>query len=126
MELLETLIKFVVLLVFYVFMLIAGGMIACFFVVVAFGYWISGIFYTSKEIEDHLEIRTEQRVYAHDTLVIYKKEEYAVTIMYELSGRNNSEIDILSITNAQEDFTEKLSEYEIARLTAEIEFNHVN
>jgi len=125
MELVETFVKVIGLLFFYTFFFLLGGTFLCFMLLVAAAYCISGLFGSNNSlILDDVDFPSEtpSNVYALDTLVMYKKEEYPATVMYQMF---NSVIDILSITNAQEDFTDMLPADEIARLTVEIEYSHV-
>lgn len=126
MEILETLAKLFGLLIFYTFFFLLGGTFVCFMLLVAGAYAISSYFGTKNYCKiDPLdyEISSDSDVFIHDTVVIYKKEEYPATVMYQMV---DSVPDILSITNALEDFTEVLPAEEIARLTVEIEYSHVN
>lgn len=128
MELLETLAKLIGLLIFYCFFFLLGGTFLCFMLLVAALYCISGLFgnqNSAKSIQEENEIRVQPDVYAHDTIVLYKKEEYPATIMYQLVY-DKSVFDILSITNAQEDFTDILPAEEISRLLVELEYSHVD
>ncbi|MNI43278.1 hypothetical protein D3C73_976040 [compost metagenome] len=126
MELLETLAKLFGLLIFYCFFFLLGGTFLCFMLLVAVAYSISSYFGIKKSCKvDQIdyEIKSDSDVYVLDTIVMYKKEEYPALVMYQMVG---SDPDILSITNAQEDFTDILPPEEIARLTVEIEYNHVD
>ncbi|MNN10157.1 hypothetical protein D3C81_1230740 [compost metagenome] len=125
MEALEVLAKLFGLLLFYAFFFLVGGTFVCFMLLVAVAYSISSYFGAKKsgKIDQlDLEVRSEA-IYVHDTIVLYKKEEYPAQIIYEVHG---SEFDILSITNAQEDFTDVLPPEEIARLIVELEYSHVD
>ena len=125
MEAIEAIAKLLALLFMYAFLFLLGGTLLCFMLLVGGAYAISSYFGAKKsgklELID-LEVRSET-IYVHDTLILYKKEEYAAQVMYEMK---DSVIDILSITNAQEDFTDLLPPEEIARITVEIEFSHVD
>lgn len=126
MELLETLAKLFGLLIFYCFFFLLGGTFLCFMLLVAVAYSISSYFgmkNSCKVDQIDYEIKSDSDVYVLDTIVMYKKEEYPALVMYQMVG---SDPDILSITNAQEDFTDVLPAEEIARLTVEIEYTHVN
>ncbi|MNC18397.1 hypothetical protein D3C75_662980 [compost metagenome] len=126
MELLETLAKLVGLLLFYCFFILLGGTFLCFMLLVAVAYSISSYFgmkNSCKVDQIEYEVKTDSDVYVLDTIVMYKKEEYPALVMYQMLG---SVPDILSITNAQEDFTDILPPEEIARLTVEIEYSHVD
>lgn len=125
MEALEVIGKLLGLLFVYAFLFLLGGTLLCFLLLVGGAYAISSYFGAKKsgKIDQlDLEVRSEA-IYVHDTIVLYKKEEYPAQIMYEVHG---SEFDILSITNAQEDFTDVLPPEEIARLTVELEYSHVD
>lgn len=125
MEALEVIAKLFGLLLFYAFLFLVGGTLLCFMLLVGGAYAISSYFGAKKSgkmDQLDLEVRSDA-IYVHDTLVLYKKEEYPAQIMYEVHG---SEFDILSITNAQEDFTDVLPPEEIARLVVELEYSHVD
>lgn len=126
MEIIETLAKMFGLLIFYTFFFLLGGTFVCFMLLVGGAYAISSYFGTKnycKVDPIDYEIKSDSDVYVLDTIVMYKKEEYPATVMYQMFG---SVPDILSITNAQEDFTDILPPEEIARLTVEIEYSHVD
>lgn len=128
MELLETVTKLFGLLIFYCFFFLLGGTFLCFMLIVAAAYCISSLFGMTNQGESYTPEDPVRDVsydlYAHDTIVLYKKEEYPATIMYSvISGP--SEFDIVSITNAQEDFTDILPPEEISRLLVELEYSHV-
>lgn len=126
MELLETLAKLFGLLLFYCFFILLGGTFLCFMLLVAVAYSISSYFgmkNSCKVDEIDYEIKSDSDVYVLDTVIMYKKEEYSALVMYQMV---DSVPDILSISNAIEDFTDILPAEEIARLTVEIEYSHVD
>lgn len=126
MELLETLAKLFGLLIFYCVFFLLGGTFLCFMLLVAVAYSISSYFGMKKSCKvDQIEyeVKTDSDVYVLDTVIMYKKEEYSALVMYQMV---DSVPDILSISNAIEDFTDVLPPEEIARLTVEIEYTHVN
>ena len=126
MELLETLAKLVGLLLFYCFFILLGGTFLCFMLLVAVAYSISSYFgmkNSCKVDQIDYEIKSDSDVYVLDTVIMYKKEEYSALVMYQMV---DSVPDILSISNAIEDFTDILPAEEIARLTVEIEYSHVD
>lgn len=127
METIETLLKLVGLLIFYGLLFILGMSVFIVFVVVAsVGHLLS--LFGEKEISN--EIREEisnQDVYAHETTIMYKKEEYQALVMYYVEEWSAGPvIEIVSIASPTEDFTDLLPDTEIERLRAEIEYSHVN
>lgn len=126
MEALEVIAKLFGLLLFYTFFFLVGGTFVCFMLLVAVAYSISSYFgmkNSCKVDEIDYEIKSDSDVYVLDTVIMYKKEEYSALVMYQMV---DSVPDILSISNAIEDFTDILPAEEIARLTVEIEYSHVN
>lgn len=134
MELLETLFKAVGILIFYMFCFLLVGTVLSFLLLVAVIQWLTGIFGEKNSVKvDAIESPSESGpdLYIHETTILYKKEEYAVTVMYGVErhtyrGVEELDFDIHSVMGATEDFTDMLSDLEMKQLVVELEFSHVD
>ena len=134
MELLETLLKAVGVLIFYMCCFLLIGTILSFVLLFAVIQWLTGIFGEKNSVKvDVWESPSETGpdLYIHETTILYKKEEYAVTVMYGVERHTHGEaeevdFDIHSVMGATEDFTDLLSEHELKQLAIELEFSHVD
>ena len=127
METLETLLKLVGLLIFYVIAFIFGMTFFGFVVVVIAIRYLFSLF-GEKEItvRDNVEEETSD-VYAHETTILYKEEEYQAIVMYYIEEWSSGPVvEIVSVASEVEDFTDVLPDLEMARLRVEIEHCHVD
>lgn len=125
MELLETLAKLLGLLFFYTIFFLVGGTFLCFMLLVALAYGVVSLFGIKKSPESlsvNDTVQEDQNVFISTQTVLYKKEEVEVEVMY---GMSHDTPLILSIMGDEEDYTEVLSETEMARLIVTLEQAHV-
>lgn len=125
MELLETLGKLLGLLIFYTIFFLVGGTFLCFMLLVALTYGVVCLFGMNKSPESPPvkdTVQEEQNVFISTQTILYKKEEVEVEVMY---GMDHGTVLILSIMGDEDDYTETLSEPEVARLISNLEQAHV-
>lgn len=125
MELLETLGKLLGLLVFYTIFFLVGGTFLCFMLLVALTYGVVSLFGMKKSLESpYVEdtVQEDQNVFISTQTILYKKEEVEAEVMYAMEHDTPL---ILSIMGEDQDYTDVLSEAEMARLIVTLEHIHV-
>ena len=131
METFETLLKLIGLLIFYGLLVLFGTSIFIFVMVIVAVRYVFSLFGREKFIEEDRgeieEPNAQPGVYAHETTILYKKEEYQALVMYYVENWSAGPVyEIVSVASQTEDFTDLLPESELARLRVEIEYSHVD
>lgn len=127
METIETLLKLLGLFIFYGLVFLFGMTIFMFVVAAVAIRYLFSLFGRKEILNEIREEKVNQDVYGHETTIIYKKEEYQALVMYYVEEWSSGPvIEIVSVASPTEDFTDLLSNEEMARLRVEIEYNHVS